>query len=64
MNMELINSNTSEKVDVDLTLSPHSANPMKFTNDNQENFLPIPPIKHNPPELLKNIQEDEARQLV
>ena len=64
MNMELINSNTSEKVDVDLTLSPHSANPTKFTNDNQENFLSIPPIKHNPPELLKNIQEDEARQLV
>ena len=55
--------NCPEPLIVDIT-SPQKE--MSATNEDtsSENFLSIPPVKHNPLELLKIIQQEEARESV
>ena len=39
----------------------NSSNISKSSNTDTESFLSVPPIKHNPPEILREISLDEIR---
>ena len=55
--------NCPEPLIVDIT-SPQKEIPATDKDTSSENFLSIPPVKHDPPELLKIIQQEEARESV
>ena len=55
--------NCPEPLIVDIT-SPQKEIPATDKDTSSENFLSIPPVKHDPPALLKIIQQEEARKSV
>ena len=59
---DLSRDNCAEPEITEITPSPQKDISTE-SNAGSKDFLSIPPIKHNPPELMRNIQQEEEREL-
>ena len=59
---DLSRENCAEPEIIEITSSPQKDISTEC-NAGSKDFLSIPPIKHNPPELMRSIQQEEEREL-
>ena len=62
---ENINSETQQDNPIHISDSPEKLGQLNESSENEpDHFLSLPPRKHNPPELIKQLQSDDRREQV